>query len=222
MYRFDISGRAPSRRGASRRAILGLLSVGPMSGYDIRQLVGAGLSHFWRMSYGSIYPTLGRLTREGLVRRRVKTGRAGSTRFVYSLTEKGARFVDDWLAEPSPDEPPVQSEFLLKVFLGARGGRSVVGAELERFRRRQSDLLAQLSEAEKLIASGPRTEAGFYWRLTLDRGVRVARARREWAQDALESIGGLPDRTPGEAAPAKSVRARRARSSRQRQGKEPS
>ncbi len=159
-----------------------------MSGYDLRQLAGAGLAHFWRLSYGSIYPTLRRLTAEGLVERRVAPRRAGANRIVYSLTKKGARSVDGWLAEPSPDEPPIRSEFLLKIFLGARGGRDAVRAELDRFRKRQTDILARLAEAEALIAAGPKTEAAFYWKLTLRRGVRVAQARREWAEESLAAI----------------------------------
>ena len=43
-----------------------LLSWKPMSGYDIKKLVDAGLSHFWNENYGQIYPTLESLVKEGL------------------------------------------------------------------------------------------------------------------------------------------------------------
>jgi len=40
------------------RAILGVLSFGPSSGYDIKAFVDGTLRFFWAASYGSIYPEL--------------------------------------------------------------------------------------------------------------------------------------------------------------------
>jgi DNA-binding PadR family transcriptional regulator len=223
MYQSDIK-RAGGRRGGSRQAILGLLAIGPMSGYDLHQLVEAGLAHFWRLSYGSIYPTLRRLTAEGLARRRAAPGRGGTKRFVYSLTAKGARLVDEWLARPSPDEPPIRSEFLLKVFLGARSGRGAVRAEIERFRDAQREVLARLSRAEDLISSEPDTEASFFWRLTLSRGKRVAQARMDWARDALAGLDARPEAAPAasRSAAGRPIRGARKTPARRRQRKEPS
>src|SRR6267378_1332508 len=44
--------------GATPNALLGLLSLGSMSGYDIRQLISQSIGHFWSESYGQIYPGL--------------------------------------------------------------------------------------------------------------------------------------------------------------------
>lgn len=57
------------RTSQSRFALLGLLNLGPMSGYDLKQLIGWSIGHFWREGYGQIYPTLKDLEAEGLVRR---------------------------------------------------------------------------------------------------------------------------------------------------------
>ena len=51
------------RKSSSNYAILGLLAIEPMSGYDIRKFVREVLSNFWNESYGSIYPVLAELTR---------------------------------------------------------------------------------------------------------------------------------------------------------------
>ena len=40
---------------------LGLLSLGPRSGYEIKQMFEGPLSDFYSLSFGTIYPTLNNL-----------------------------------------------------------------------------------------------------------------------------------------------------------------
>ena len=58
-----------SSRSTSRYALLGMLSIRPMSGYDIKKLIEASISNFWTESYGQIYPILKTLVAEKLVTR---------------------------------------------------------------------------------------------------------------------------------------------------------
>ena len=48
-------------------AILGLLKDRPMHGYQLSREVADQLGGLWKVSYGSLYPTLRRLEREGEV-----------------------------------------------------------------------------------------------------------------------------------------------------------
>ena len=57
-------------RSSTDYAILGMLTLRPMSGYDIRATIGESIAYFWTESYGQIYPTLKRLTKEKLLTRR--------------------------------------------------------------------------------------------------------------------------------------------------------
>ena len=56
-----------SRHGTTELAVLGALSVEPMSGYAVRAAITGTLGHFWSESFGQIYPTLARLESERLV-----------------------------------------------------------------------------------------------------------------------------------------------------------
>src|SRR2546430_2188497 len=47
--------------------VLGMLSLGPRSGYDIKTVVDRSTRFFWAASYGQIYPELRRLEEEGLI-----------------------------------------------------------------------------------------------------------------------------------------------------------
>ena len=55
--------------------ILGLLSIGPRSGYDIKAVVDRSTRFFWAASYGQIYPELRRLEQ-----RRADRGRGRAQR----------------------------------------------------------------------------------------------------------------------------------------------
>src|SRR5258705_8983221 len=48
-------------------AVLGLLGLKPMSGYDIKRAVDRTIRHFWAASYGQIYPELKRLEEAGWI-----------------------------------------------------------------------------------------------------------------------------------------------------------
>ncbi|MDQ3645648.1 MAG: PadR family transcriptional regulator, partial [Actinomycetota bacterium] len=45
--------------------VLGLLKEKEMHGYELRKQLGAMLGPFWQVSWGSLYPTLRRLSKAG-------------------------------------------------------------------------------------------------------------------------------------------------------------
>ena len=63
----------------SKYAILGMLSIEPMSGYDIKKEIEENISNFWTESYGQIYPVLKSLVAEKLVTKTVQKERASPT-----------------------------------------------------------------------------------------------------------------------------------------------
>ena len=77
-------------------AVLGLLSLGPRSGYDIKRVVDRTIRHFWAASYGQIYPELKRLEAAGWIAGQ-EAGRGGRSRRVYRITAQGRRELDGWL-----------------------------------------------------------------------------------------------------------------------------
>jgi PadR family transcriptional regulator, regulatory protein AphA len=77
-------------------AVLGLLSLRPMSGYDIKRSVDRTIRHFWAASYGQIYPELKRLEDAGWVKG-ADAANGGRARRVYRLTATGRRALADWL-----------------------------------------------------------------------------------------------------------------------------
>ncbi|HEV2115934.1 MAG TPA: PadR family transcriptional regulator [Terriglobales bacterium] len=188
-----------SRRGATEFAILGLLTVEPMSGYDLRKHFQESLIYFWNESYGQIYPTLKGLARQGLVAS-IKAEQTGKRdRQVYSLTSKGRERLREWLGLP-PQPQPIRNEFLLKIFLGREARDGALGDHVRRLQAEHEKLLAMYliigDSVRREHAKSPNLK---YWMLCLSHGIRMRRAEIEWCKEALRVVeGSSPNPEPQE------------------------
>jgi DNA-binding PadR family transcriptional regulator len=77
------------RRGDVRSAILDVLAVEPMNGYQIIQQIAERSGGAWKPSPGSVYPTVQQLEDEGLVE-----GTEGAGRRLLRLTDEGRAYVE--------------------------------------------------------------------------------------------------------------------------------
>lgn len=93
--------------------ILAILSVQDATGYEIKKLSTDGhFSYFVDISFGSIYPTLARLEKEGKVTLRTEAQSGKPDRKIYSITDTGRmEFIAALAQPPAPDK--FKSEFLL-------------------------------------------------------------------------------------------------------------
>lgn len=96
--------RGRRERGDVRAAILLLLAEQPRHGYDIITEISDRSDGAWQPSPGSVYPTLKRLAREGLV----GPDTDDSGKRVFSLTDEGRAVVD--AERESWGEPWAQAE----------------------------------------------------------------------------------------------------------------
>src|SRR5438552_13109615 len=80
-------------------AILGLLKERSMHGYQLSKRLADTLGAFWKVSYGSLYPTLRRLEREGAVEPVFSREEVGRRKNVYRITAKGESLFAELLEE---------------------------------------------------------------------------------------------------------------------------
>ena len=90
---------------------LGMLTDGPASGYDMKKCFESTFGHFFPAGYGSIYPALATLARDGLVELEEIPQEGKPDRKVYSITSNGRDALDKALTNPNPTHR-VRSEFL--------------------------------------------------------------------------------------------------------------
>lgn len=98
--------------------LLGFLMHKSMSGYDLKKAFSLSFSFFSGLSYGSIYPALRKMERQGLISQQLEIQDGAPNRKVYTITEAGKRFFLDALKRPFAPEQP-KSSFLMRLFFFA-------------------------------------------------------------------------------------------------------
>ena len=78
--------------------VLGMLSIGSRSGYEIRASTALSLKNFWALSPVQIYPELKRLEQARLIRGRDEP-RGGRPRRLFEVTAAGERALAQWLRD---------------------------------------------------------------------------------------------------------------------------
>ena len=177
--------RPPAR---SRYAVLGMLSMGLETGYEMKKHVESNLGHFWNESYGQIYPILRRLEEEGLATRSPDARAAGPRRNRHRLTEAGWQELRAWLATPPEPQPP-RLELLLKLSFGERVPAAVSIGHVREHQKLCERSLEFLEMAETILRGNAdlhRDQA--YWLLTLGYGKAVRQAEVAWCRETLAQL----------------------------------
>jgi DNA-binding PadR family transcriptional regulator len=164
------------KAGGVEYVILGALSLRPMSGYEIKQLVDRSTRFFWAASYGQIYPELRRLKDRGLVEA-AEEPRGGRRRVVYRLSPAGSEALATWLREP-PNPLELRDEGLLKLFFA--GALEHDGA-LELVRSIRASWEEKLGRLHELGRS--KAPTGFP-ALVLEFGIGMTEWMVEWSRTA--------------------------------------
>lgn len=180
-------------RTGTAEALLGLLSIHPMSGYELRQLIEESIGNFWNESYGQIYPTLKRLERNGLVRMGEPSGKGRRPAKVYELTEKGREHLQGWLEIPAQRRVP-RNELLLKLFFGDMGTTAQVRSQVQAFRDlHQRDLKRYEIKARSIASEYANVPAMPYWLMTLNFGRAESRAMLAWCDETLQACDAIDE-----------------------------
>jgi len=135
---------------------LGALYLGDASGYEIRKLFEQGpFSHFAHVSFGSIYPALGQLLKNGLVRCRKQVQDGKPDKKIYSLTETGlAQLTRALNAPPGPDK--FHSDTLFMLFFADLMPRDKVQAVLDEYITHFTEAASILGGLDNENVSPPR------------------------------------------------------------------
>ncbi|HFH8775517.1 TPA: PadR family transcriptional regulator [Streptococcus agalactiae] len=79
--------------------ILGLLIEKSRTGYEINEVFETIFKHFYKTSYGMIYPTLKRLSESGLVEKEIVIQNGKPNKNVYHITDEGKQALITWVKD---------------------------------------------------------------------------------------------------------------------------
>jgi DNA-binding PadR family transcriptional regulator len=165
-----------------RNIILGLLESRPMTGYELKQVFDTALSSFSGASFGSIYPTLAKLEKEGLARVKVEP-REGRQRKVYSITPSGRKTFKAALGGEL-GIPPFRNEFLTRLFFFS----SLKPGRREEIAEEYIAYLEGKLVALGLIAPLVEAQADPYQKMCYRFGLRLTESFIEHTQQTLREL----------------------------------
>jgi len=160
---------------ATAASVLGFLSIGPLTGWDMNELAQVSVGHFWNITRSQIYRELTSLTEFGLIECD-DTGPRNSRR--YRLTGAGRERLHDWLTE-APTNPIERNPFLVKLFFADQLTTLERDSLIAGARAQHEESLATLEDvlpmAEQL---SPFAAATAHY------GIAIKRAILQWFDDA--------------------------------------
>lgn len=168
-----------------RHAILGMLAIREMSGYELKKAIDASVGHFWTADQSQVYRTLSGLVDDGLASRRTVVQDDRPNLHLHSITAPGLAELDRWLASPL-QTPPTREPFLARLFFADRLPMEEVRVLLDARRRETADVLAALQAVDTAAEAGESDDPAYVLRMaTLANGIAHARAELDWL-DATE------------------------------------
>lgn len=169
-------------------AILGMLSIEPLSGYQISQMMNQSTKHFWMESDGQLYPALAKLTKAKMII--CKSTKAPSQRGkkIYSITKEGSTELKNWLHK-EPAKINVRNEAMLKLFFGANVKTEISLEHVEASRYQLKNLLRELSETKNRLSTDYKTSPHLpYWLLSVEYGISMAESKLKWCIHAINTL----------------------------------
>jgi PadR family transcriptional regulator, regulatory protein AphA len=165
-------------------AVLGLLTSGERSGYDLLKEAERSVGFFWTPAKTQLYAVLPKLVERGLATVRRVPQRDRPDKSLYRITPAGEDALAAGLEHVGGSVN--RNALELRIFFGAHRPPDAVIADLERVRDQARAHLAELEEIERGF---DHAEHLFPW-LTLLRGKEQAAADVRWAEQALAHLRG--------------------------------
>jgi len=185
-------GAAVSNNTTVENIILGCLSFGPRSGYEIKKIINMSSSWFYNASYGSIYPILKKHEEKGLVSSEEVIDN-GRYKRLYQMTDKGYKAFHTWMLQ-SPKLMTVKYEMAVKLMFFAKIAPEQRIKQIEEHIEQLILFKQELEEIEPWA-----DDAGdSYQRLILDWGENLYDFLIQWFSQLLNELqkydGDLPQK----------------------------
>ncbi len=166
-------------------AILGLLSQGPLHGYELKSAYEEELVPGAQLNVGQVYKSLERLSHEGFVSHDVVRQDVRPDKKVYDLTDPGRDELRRWIEEPSRAPIDRRDEIFLKLILARRLEAVDPLAVIEIERRECMTRLHEIVSAKARASNGSSELRSV---MLLDLAALKLEARIKWLNNCEEAL----------------------------------
>ena len=173
----------PAGTVSFRYFILGLLTQQPMSGYDIKRFLKSLSWLIGSPSFGSLYPTLHALLKDGLVTVEVVPRESKSPRKIYSITGTGQQVLKEWVNQPATASATLKA-FAMRLVLASNFSPAGL---IELLQQRRAQVAVHHAVLEQ-TAETMREETDLGQRLALEYGLALAFAELVWLDNIISDL----------------------------------
>lgn len=175
-----------------KHALLGILTVHPMTGYELKQFFDSSVQHFWNAELSQIYPTLKSLEEAAYVDKRVEIQESRPNRKIYDITESGREEFARWVRAPQP-AVDTRDPFLIKLFFGTELPIEDVLVLMRRQMEEQQKMLAFCETVlreriRESVSKHNSPRQGLFWTLTLEMAIAYRRTYIDWCEKSMKLL----------------------------------
>lgn len=188
-----------------RYALLAILRVGPLSGYDLQKQFSQSVGHVWHAPDSQIYPELRKMEADGLIEGEEQTRGERGTRRVYHVTDAGHAAYLAWMQTPLDYQRVRDPAHLRAAYLEnttPEAARAFLHAHIVQWEGELEQWEGELSHIEHLsnpmlvrrLEVTPPDERGrtlAFKRFAYEGLVERARGEIDWAQRGLDLVDRL-------------------------------
>jgi DNA-binding PadR family transcriptional regulator len=171
-------------------ALLGLLSVRPMTGYEIRRHFDRALAPWWDTPRTQIYPKLRELEKRQLIEHEYVVQESKPNKRVYSPTPAGRDRLRSWLLG-SIQWPALRHQMMMRLFLGHLLPAGELRESLADYRDQTAAWARGLRDIDSKFArslTGPYRDAVFFELLALRNLIALADLEVTSADRAVKAL----------------------------------
>ena len=176
-----------------KHGILGLISNGDKTGYEIMTVFRASLNHFWMAQTSQIYRELKTMEKAGWISQTHVPQSGRPDKNVFSITPAGRSELRRWLRE---DNLPAgyRNPFLMKAFFMGELPAEENIAFFEAFR--DAGVLPDggkqaAAAADMYRQAVDHPDKAVYWKLTIEFGRMYRKMQCEWCEYCIRELEGL-------------------------------
>jgi len=171
-----------------RKIILGLLTIKPASGYDLKAKLDQFEDIFGPAQQSQIYRELNHLKQQGAVMYQTEHNEGRPDKKLYYITEIGNELFIKWLKRDLESRAQkFRDELDIKMFFGHQLNRSEIVSQLNLFIEAGSKELSTYEKAKKENSICERDDV-LYQGLILERKCLTIQAQIDWAKKSISKI----------------------------------
>lgn len=174
-------------RANTKFAVLGILTLGQHTGYDIKQHMEQSTSYFWNENYGQIYPTLAELLDSSDIDMEIIRQDGKPDKKLYRITDQGRQTLSQWLSQPTDYVVDLKkNELLLRVFFGSNSTPEMIIMHIEAYQLKLEESLKVFEELEKWLLNMEHKDNNYkYWMITNQYGKNHFTSLINWCENSI-------------------------------------